>query len=198
MARKDPLISLLAGRKGHFRLESGHHGDLWLDLDLLLLRPVAVRPFVIQLAERIRPYAVQAVCGPLTGGAFVAEMVAVELDVEFYYALRLAPANRDGLFTVDYRIPDALREQVRGRRIAIVNDVISAGSAVRGTFADLQVCGARSVAMGTLLTLGSSAARFAAENQMPLEALAALDAPLWVPDECPLCAGGVPLEDRSA
>jgi hypothetical protein len=39
---------------------------------------------------------------------------------------------------VKYRIPPALRSQVRGKRVAIVNDVINAGSAVRGTFLDLR------------------------------------------------------------
>ena len=33
------LLALLPRRQGHFRLESGHHGDLWLDLDPLFLRP---------------------------------------------------------------------------------------------------------------------------------------------------------------
>ena len=32
-----------------------------------------------------------------------------------------------------------------------MDDAISAGSAVRGTFADLQTCGAQVVAMGALL-----------------------------------------------
>jgi hypothetical protein len=35
---------LLAMRKVHFPLESGHHGDLWLDLELPCLRPKLVRP----------------------------------------------------------------------------------------------------------------------------------------------------------
>lgn len=31
---------------GHFLLESGHHGDLWLDLELLCLRPRQIEPSV--------------------------------------------------------------------------------------------------------------------------------------------------------
>jgi hypothetical protein len=27
------LLSLVAARNGYFRLESGHHGTLWLDLE---------------------------------------------------------------------------------------------------------------------------------------------------------------------
>src|SRR5262245_51691875 len=80
------LLRLLAARAGHFRLESGHHGDLWLDLDTLFLRPRSLRPFAVELAARLSQHDVDAVCGPLVGGAFLAQIVAAELDVNFYYA----------------------------------------------------------------------------------------------------------------
>jgi hypothetical protein len=30
------LLGLLAGRRGHFRMESGYHSELWFNLDKLL------------------------------------------------------------------------------------------------------------------------------------------------------------------
>jgi len=194
---QQPLMSLLASRKGHFRLESGHHGDLWLDLELLCLHPAQVRPFAVELSQRIANQNVEAVCGPLTEGAFVALMVASELNVEFSYAEQLPPQN-DALYPVKYRIPPALRGQVRGKRVAIVNDVINAGSAVRGTFRDLKECGAEPVVIGALLVLGSSARIFAAENNVTLESLATLPSALWTPAECPHCAAGLALDDPLA
>ncbi len=38
------FLTLVSGRRGHFRLESGHHSDLWLDLDPLFADPLAVDP----------------------------------------------------------------------------------------------------------------------------------------------------------
>jgi len=73
-ALQKELISLLAARKGHFLLESGHHGDLWLDLELLCLRPKQIEPFVEDLARQLQPHTVDAVCGPFNEGAFVALM----------------------------------------------------------------------------------------------------------------------------
>jgi orotate phosphoribosyltransferase len=189
----DGLLSLFAARKGHFRFESGHHGDLWLDLELLCQRPESVRPFASELARRLAPWRVDAVCGPLVEGAFVALMVASELKVNFLYSDRIVPANAGGMFSIDYRIPAPLREGVRGRRVAIVNDVINAGSAVRGTFSDLKAAGAEPVVIGTLLTLGSPASEYAAESCVALESLTSLPNNLWVPGECPLCAAGVAL-----
>ena len=83
---------------------------------------------------------------------------------------------------------------MKGKRVVIVNDVISAGSAVRGAFSDLQSIGANVVAIGALLGLGDSIAQFAAEHQVALELLHEMPHNLWTPAQCPLCASGQPLE----
>jgi orotate phosphoribosyltransferase len=188
------LVSLMAVRKGHFRFESGHHGDLWLELDPLYLRPSRLLPFAAELAARLAAHGVEAVCGPLVGGAFLAQLVALELNVEFYFAEQFVRPQGAGLFPVGYRIPEALRPGARDKRTAIVDDVINAGSAVRGAFADVQACGARPVAVGALLTLGSPASSFADSVGIPLESLAHLPNNLWEPSVCPLCTSGLPLE----
>jgi orotate phosphoribosyltransferase len=190
----DDLMQLLAARRGHFSLESGHHGNLWLDLELLFLRPRAIQPFIQELALRLSAHTIDAVCGPLVEGAFVAQLVAAELDVEFSYAEPIRHPNREGLYPVEYRLPRALRQIVRGKSVAIVNDVISAGSAVGGTFRDLEACGARPVAIGALLVLGSWSAQFAADKDIPLECLATVPNNIWTPSTCPLCAAGIPLD----
>ena len=144
---KDKLLSLVRRRQGHFRLESGHHGDLWFQLETLCLHSRELRPFGARLAAQLVRYEVEVVCGPLVEGAFVALLVALELGCDFAYAERFADTTREGLFPVEYRLPRALQPVVKGKRVAIVNDVISAGSAVRGTYSDLQAIGAN-VVMG--------------------------------------------------
>jgi orotate phosphoribosyltransferase len=96
---------------------------------------------------------------------------------------------------VGYRLPRALRAGLGGKRVAVVDDAISAGSAVLGTLADLRACGAHPVAIGALLVLGSLAPGMAATAGIPLESIATLPWGLWTPAECPLCASGVPFED---
>jgi orotate phosphoribosyltransferase len=187
----------MARRSGHFRFESGHHGDRWLEPDLLLQRPTTLRPFAIALAQRLRRHEFEVVCGPLTGGAFLAQMVAEECNVGFAFAERFAPPPSDALYQVRYRIPKALRDGLRGAKVAIVNDVTNAGSAVRGTYEDLVTCGARPVALGTLIAFGEWSTSFANDHDLALEALERLGNNLWTPDECPLCAAGELLEDPS-
>ena len=168
----DALLNLSATRRGHFRLESGHHGELWMDLDPWFLRPTALHPFAQALAGQLAPHRPAAICGPLIGGAFLAQMIAATLDVEFYYAERFAPPPGGALFAVQYRLSAALRDRIGGKAVAVVDDVISAGSAVRGTLADLQACGARPVALGALLIMTAAAATFAAAQALPLAHLA--------------------------
>jgi orotate phosphoribosyltransferase len=189
------VLELLPARKGHFLLESGHHGDLWLDLETLCLRPPLVKSLAAQLARSIANMSLDVVCGPLVEGAFVGIMVALELNVEFTYSERFARSSESGLFRAGYRIPSSLRPALRGKRVAIVNDVINAGSAVRGTFEDLEACGATVATISTLLVLGTAASEYASSKGVAFKSLAEMPNNLWTPAQCPLCASGLPLDD---
>ncbi len=89
----------------------------------------------------------------------------------------------------------ALRSSVHQKRVAIINNVVNAGSAVRGTFDDLQNCGARIVGIGALLVLGTAPQEFASSEHVALESMAAVPNTLWTASACPLCSSGIPLED---
>lgn len=189
------VLDALPARRGHFLLESGYHTDLWLTLDGLFVDTRAVAPLVSALAAALRPHAPTAVCGPLLGGAFLAQAVAMELGVAFYFT-EPAPASADpGLFRAKYRLPADLRRRVGGERVAVVDDVISAGSSVRATAEALSSAGASVVAVGALLVLGDAASAHFAEQGIPVEAVGRADFSLWAPDDCPLCGTRVPLED---
>ena len=191
------VARLLPARRGHFLLESGHHGDLWLDLETLCLDPAPVRALARRLGDRLRRHRPEMVCGPLVEGAFVGLMTAEHLALPFTYAEPRRAAS-EGLFPVAYRLPPALRARVEGRRVAVVNDVVNAGSAVRGTLSDLRACGAHPVVIGTLAVLGSAAQRLAHDEDVALEHLAALANAIWTPEDCPLCARGLPLSAPAA
>lgn len=193
----DPLLALLSGRRGHFRMESGYHSDQWFDLDALLADRAPLRPFVAELAHRLAVHRPDAICGPMTGGAQLTAMIAADLCIESFHTERFASPDATGLFPVRYTVPAADRAKLPGRAIAIVDDAISAGSAVRGTLADLLACGARPVALGALFVFGPAADRLAADHYLALEALARPPFSLWPPAECPLCRAGLSLQDMS-
>jgi orotate phosphoribosyltransferase len=191
--KAEDITRLLPARRGHFVLESGHHGDLWLDLELLFLRPRSLRGAMAELGRRIAAHRPEVVCGPLVEGAFVALGVAHDLDLPFTYSVPERVQAPTGLFPVRYRVPRPQRPRLEGKRVAVVNDVINAGSAVRRTLEDLRSTGAEPVALAALSVLGEGARRLAEAQRLPLEALSELPSTIWRPEECPQCARGVRL-----
>ena len=189
------VLRLANGRAGHFVMESGFHSALWFELDSLFSDGARVRPFVSELAERLRGYAVDGVCGPLLGGAFLAQRLAEELGVWFAFTERRMPDAGTGLYRAAYVLPAALRPLVARQRVAIVDDVVSAGSAVRGTEIELTRRGARPVVVGALAKLGNAAEPYLRERALPIEAVETMAFDAWEPGACPLCAAHVPLED---
>ena len=186
------LLDALDAARGHFVLESGHHGDLWLDLVTLFLDARRMQRWALALAEQASACKPDLVCGPLTGGAFVAQLLAVEIGSDFTFAER----SYSGAGGVHYLIPEPLRRATSGRRVLIVDDVVNAGSAVRSTLTDLQSCGAEPAGFAALLTLGDAASVIAKRHRVPLFSLASVETRLWLPEACPLCRSRVPLIDR--
>lgn len=189
-------MQLLEIEEGHFVFESGHHGTLWMDLEALFLRPGVIDELAAQLAGQLRPVDADVVCGPLVEGAFLALLVSRLLQLPFTYSERRERSGSGDLYPYDYRLPRTLRPHVRGKRVLIVNDVISAGSAVRGTAADVERVGGTVAGIAALLVLGDWTARFAAEKGIAFTALATETNELWPPSACPLCERGMPLERR--
>ena len=94
-------------------------------------------------------------------------------------------------------MPAAQRDRLRDLQVAIVDDAVSAGSAVKGTHTDLLACGARPVACGALIIFGNAADELAAAWDLKLECVTRLKFGMWRPEECPLCRSGLPVESFS-
>jgi orotate phosphoribosyltransferase len=193
----ESLLQLIEERRGHFRMESGYHSERWFDLNRMFIRESTLRPDIIELARRLRPYGIDAVCGPETGGGKLAEYISRELGVNYLFTERFENGRAGGIFPVTYRVPARFRADAKGRTIAIVDDAISAGSTVRGTWTDLADCGARPVVLGALIVFGGNAAKFAAEKAVELESVTQMDFGMWLRAECPLCRQGIPIQTVS-
>ena len=165
------LLDLIPARRGHFAYPSGDHGDLWLDLDALFAHPRRLRPYLPALADLLPPCDV--VCGPLTGGAYLALSVADAVDTDFAWT--------EGR---------TLTGDVTARRVAVVDDAINAGSAVSAAAEAITAAGGQVVAVAALLTLGAAPATIAG---IPVRSLATIPSHLWPPANCPHCAAGAPL-----
>ena len=189
------LLSALPTRDGHFLLESGYHTDRWLTLDALFVEPPAIAPAIAALAAKLASHQPTAVCGSLLGGAFLAQRLADAMGVRFFFSEPAPATPRAGLFTAEYRLPSELVRRIRAERVAVVDDVISAGSSARATVRAITAADARTVAVGALMTLGTAALDYFADAGIPLETLERRGFNVWPPDACPLCRAGRAVED---
>ncbi len=194
----DDILNLMPVRSGHFILESGYHADIWFNLDSLFISPQRTAPLVTELSQRLGRYKLTAVCGPQHGGAFLAQAVAAELNLNFYYTLANGDSRADGLFGAKYELPAGLKKRAGSERFAIVDDVISAGSSVRATHREVTDAGGEVVAVGALVLLGTKASDYFACLSIPVETLARRNFGTWTPDTCLMCRRGEPLEDPSS
>ncbi|MBS0221934.1 MAG: hypothetical protein JSR91_14455 [Proteobacteria bacterium] len=97
----------------------------------------------------------------------VTQTVAAEIGSAFTFAECTINTN-----VVRYRIPDAFCHRLSGKRVAIVDDTINAGSTTRVPHAELMSCGRHPVAIGSLPLLGNIALPFFAEEGLPVERIA--------------------------
>lgn len=188
------FLDFLTVNKGHYALESGLHGDVWFDLEVAYIHPQLLRPFTDRLATLLSEYDLSAICGALVGGAFVGYLVATKLGIDFLFTDRYV-SNANGLETVTYRLPKALRSVVANRKIGVVDDVINAGSAVAKTCKELRSLGANPVVIGSILTVGGAPPKRLTDEFPPVVSLEHLKSGLWLPLECPLCNSGIQLTD---
>ena len=187
------FLDLARQRRGHFQMESGLHCGLWFDLDAAFIDQAALDPFVTKLAQTLRRYDVEAVCGPSTGGAFLAQLVARLLGAEFYFTTRVAADGAQSV--VQYQLPVNTGHRLLGKRLALVDDVMSAGSSLRATLIAVEAHGAIPVVVGALHIIGSIGADYFKERGLRTETTGRTPLDTWRPQECPLCAAGIPLED---
>lgn len=196
------FLDLAQARRGHFKLESGLHCGLWFDLDAAFVDQNALDPFVTQLAQSLRRHNVEAVCGPMTGGAFLAQLVARLLGSEFYFTVpsqASGPAGQPASeFGAKYKLPPGMSHRVLGKRMALVDDVMSVGSSLRATLMEVETHGAIPVVVGALYVLGSTGANFFTERGLRTETTGRAPFDAYRPAECPLCGAGIPLEDPAS
>jgi orotate phosphoribosyltransferase len=178
-------VQLAQPTRGHFDLGTGYHGDVWLDLDVLFLQPALLRQPVRWMAQRLREHAVDAVCGPMEGGAFLAYAVSDLLAAVFL------PGYRTPGETAGYHL-GPLPGGITGWRVGIVDDAVNAGTAVIACAAAIRAQKAVPVAVASLLALGDASTGIPDQLGVPFYPVATLSSHTWPAAQCPLCAEGIP------
>ncbi len=196
MNRHDPLRILreceAVIRDGHFVYDSGRHGDTYVNKRAVFRRPEKLSAIALRLALACSRLDIEVVAGPAVGGAFLAQWVAGYLcnwgsprrEVLAVYAEKTA----DHGFAFNYGDD----RRIAGKRVLIVEDVLTTGASARKVVDAARAAGATVVGVGALVNRGGVSAKDVGD---PPAFTALVDLPLasWDETSCPLCAAGVPV-----
>ena len=100
-----------------------------------------------------------------------------------------------GCFAPAIGCPNRSRVCSAGKRVALVDDVLSAGSSLRATHDALLRARTLPVVVGALLTFGTRGRDHFVAAGLPVESVAQAPGETWAPADCPMCHAGLPLDD---
>jgi len=167
-------------QRGHFRLTSGLHSPVYVQVARLLHHPDLATAALAALADRVRDPGIDIVAGPAIGAVIVAYEIARHLAARAVWTERV-----DGRMTL--RRSFAV---VPGERALVVEDVITTGGSVREVRDILTASGAKVVGIAAVVN------RLGVDHLdgLPVEALLGLPLPTYPAADCPLCREGIPLD----
>jgi orotate phosphoribosyltransferase len=165
---------------GHFKLSSGRHSDKYLQCARALQFPEKARFLCENLADNFRSLKATAVIAPAIGGLIVAHEVAAALNVRAIFGERI-----DGVMSLRRGF-----EIMPEENVIVVEDVITTGKSTH------EIINLVKSFSGNVIGIGCLANRSTHDLDLPREpaSLLRLTFENWTPEDCPLCAQGLPID----
>jgi orotate phosphoribosyltransferase len=172
----------------HVVYTSGRHGSAYVNKDAIYPDTLAVSALCQGIAEHFAAAAVQVVAAPAVGGVILSQWTAFHLTRLDDPCLAVYAEKADGgfLFRRGY---DRL---LRGKRVLVVEDVITTGGSLRAVIDAVRQCGAAVIGAGVLCNRGQLTADQVG-GPPELYALTEIQLESWEEAECPLCRRAVPV-----
>lgn len=183
MADVDALLrSTGAMLRGHFKLTSGRHSDVYIEKFRIMEDPAATVALCGMIADHFRSSGIRLVVGPAMGGIILAYETARQLGVRAIYA------EKDGkgglMFDRGFTIAS-------GEPVLVIDDVLTTGGSVRQTLELVRAAGGDVRGVAFLIDRTNGGVDFG----VPFFASHSMSVVSYAPDECPLCRQGVPLTE---
>lgn len=165
--------------KGHFRLTSGLHSPIYWEKFRVLEQPNYTEQLCALIAGHFAGQKVGLVAGPTTGGIILAHEVARQMDVPALFAERKGDGRA-------FRQGAAITP---GERVLVTDDVLTTGKSIREVIAAVSGEGGKVIGIGVLVDRSQDKIDFG----VPLFCCLRSQTVTYTPEDCPLCAAGVPL-----
>lgn len=168
--------------KGHFKLTSGKHSDVYFEKIKLIERPSVLEKIIDLLVEEIQKDNPEFdyVVSPAYGGIAIGFLTALKLNRLFAFSQRVEEKMtvRSGFAGLP------------GRRAIIVEDILTTGGSVQEVLECLKAM--QVTVTGIYCLVDRSAGQVLIEGK-PVRSLLALKVSAYEPEACPLCQQGLPL-----
>jgi orotate phosphoribosyltransferase len=168
--------------RGHFKLSSGRHSDVFVQKFRVLEHPNLAMDFGRAIADSFDK-GFDTVASPAIGALVLGFATAAAGHARFIFAERV-----DDRMT--FRRGFTLAP---GERVLVVEDIVTTGGSAAEVVEAVRAAGGEPVGIGALLDRGDPARP--PDLGAPLKALVRLEVSSWSSEECPLCAEGKPVED---
>ncbi|MCK4368191.1 MAG: orotate phosphoribosyltransferase [Dehalococcoidales bacterium] len=166
--------------KGHFLLASGRHSPVYWEKFRVLQYPNYTQQLCRLITDHFQKQKIQVVAGPTTGGIILAFEVARQLGVRGIFAEK--EGNQERAFRRGFGIKPA-------ERVLIVDDILTTGSSIREVIAAVNKLGGTIIGIGVLVDRSELKMDFG----VPLFSCLRSETITYPPENCPLCAAGIPL-----
>jgi orotate phosphoribosyltransferase len=167
-------------QKGHFKLTSGVHSDIYIQCAQVMQYPEFMNNLCSELGKKFRGDDVDVIVGPAVGAIIMAHVMARILGP---WVRAIFTERENGKMTLrrSFKIK-------KGEKVLVVEDVTTTGSSVKEVIDIVKERQGKVVGVGALIDRSGGKIDFGVNTQ----SLLTLDIKTYLPEVCPLCKKGIP------
>lgn len=167
-------------QKGHFKLTSGVHSDIYIQCAQVMQYPEFMNNLCSELGKKFRGDDVDVIVGPAVGAIIMAHVMARVLGP---WVRAIFTERENGKMTLrrSFKIK-------KGEKVLVVEDVTTTGSSVKEVIDIVKERQGKVVGVGALIDRSGGKIDFGVNTQ----SLLTLDIKTYLPEVCPLCKKGIP------
>jgi len=166
--------------EGHFLLTSGRHSNKYLQCAKIFQNTKYSEELCEDLAKLYKDSGVDVVIGPAIGAILISYEVSRHLGTPNIFAER----DGDGVMTLRRSF-----EITKGQKVLVVEDVVTTGGSVREVIKLVKEAGGEIVGVGSIVDRTGGKVDFG----VPYKAVLSVEVESFEPDNCPICAQGIPV-----
>lgn len=185
----DILQKVGAFRSGHFVLISGRHSDAYINKDALYTYTRDLSQLCKMMAERFGGENIEAVIGPASGAAILAQWTAYHLSDMKGSNVYATYADKDG--QGGFVIKRGYDQILKGKRVLVVEDLTTTGGSMKKVVDAASAVGADVV--GAIAICNRGDVTKDAVGAPIFDQLVTVHLESWDEGECELCQSNIPV-----